>query len=201
MSAKAVLTGSSGDPRIHLEAPIDSRPPDRRGVWVGIVIAAAVVILVASVLALGLLTARVTTSLPTPIATALSLNVSRDSIGTDSVVSACSAAACNFYNFSVVYAHSNLQLGELVFGVYSPEKTVTIIQGGLVIVGPSGALLGSITMNGGGWTPKGAGNTNLQDRDAVVLYTSRPSPHDLAGYYLVAIGQSSYSSTVSFPIV
>jgi len=207
LGGKAVPTGSDGDPRIRLDAPTERRRPDRRVVWVSIVMVAVVIILGVAIGVSGIFTQRVGTQLPITMASALNLSASRDSTGTDSTFSACSAVTCNFYNFSVLHAHSNLPFGDLFFEIQNPGRDIAIIEGGLAIAGSSGVLLGSFNSGFNGhnnesgsdwWTPSSASSTNLVVGDTIVVYTSGSSPLDLTGYYLGVIGDGGYSSAVTF---
>jgi hypothetical protein len=142
---------------------------------------------------------------PIPLVFALNLSASRDSTGVDSGLSACAAAACNFYNFTVLFAHSNLPLGDLLLQIRNPSGEVVTFHVGLVVIGPSGSLLGSSnftgTFTGGDWAPAGAAGTSLRDTDIFVFYTAGPSPQSLTGDTLLVIGQNAYGSEISFPYI
>ncbi len=207
MGSTGVPTGPGGDPRIRLDATAERRRPDRRWLWVSLILVGVVIILVVGIQASGILTVHVGTQIGIPIATALNLSVNRDSSGLDSVVSTCSVVACNFYNFSILQVHSNLPFGDMFFGIQNPERAYVTIEGGLVIVGSSGILLGSFDSGFNGhdnesgsdwWTPSSASDTNLVRGDTMVVYTSGSSPLDLSGYQLIIIGAGVYSSAVAF---
>lgn len=134
-----------------------------------------------------------TASLP-PLEGALALGIPQEEISQSSLLTACSAAPCNFYNLSVQETSRNLQLHDLFLEIVAANGATIQPAGGLVVINPTGGILGQAGF-GGSWTS--GGTVPVTSSLTFVVYTSGAAPTSLSGDYLQFNGVSAYSGMVT----
>jgi FlaG/FlaF family flagellin (archaellin) len=179
------------------------RPPlrhSRRGVDVNVatVLLVAMVVVLAAVLFILVRGYISSSSTNEPLGSALAIGGPVDSTGKFSGIAACSATACNFYNFTVQSASSSLELHDLAFDVFAATGTAFEPTGGIAAISLNGAVTGLYSFSGGAWTS--GGTADSLDHVELALYTSGASPQSLSDDQLHVIGVAAYSGSITLPI-
>jgi hypothetical protein len=172
----------------------------RRGVDVNVatVLLVAMVVVLAAVLFILVRGYIGSSASSVPLGSALAVGAPADSTGEYAAIAACSASACNFYNFTIVSASSALQLHNLAFTLFTASASAFEPTGGIAAVNVAGSLVGLYSFSAGSWTT-GATIGSL-DHMSLVLYTSGPTPQSLADDTLHVNGVASYSGSISVTV-
>ena len=173
----------------------------RRGVDVNVavVLLVAMVVILAAVLFILVRGYIGSSASSPPLGSALAVGGPVDSTGTLSGIAACSAAACNFYNFTIQSASSPLQLHDLAFEVFTASGSALEPTGGIAAINLTGAVVGLFSFSGGAWSS--GGTIGSLDHMALALYTSGATPQSLSDDTLRVTGVAAYSGSISLSIV
>lgn len=147
-----------------------------------------------------------------PLSTALSLGSSVGASGMDSEIPACATTSCQFYNFSITAAATNLPWGDLYFGLRAPSGSIVLETGGVAITldgtvpaydsGSFDNTTGSVFL-GYAYVNPGLSTNVSQDVNVSTLYhicLFEVSGPPLTGDYLVATPVGQFLGPVEAPI-
>jgi flagellin-like protein len=152
----------------------------------------AITVVLAAVLYILISHYTAATSVNPSLESSLALSAPQESVSPDSVIAACSANPCNFYNISVQSAAAGMELKDLVFEIVAQNGSIYLPTGGVVIQNSAGAIVGKYTFPTG-WT---SGPTSpVTDLLTIVLYTSGNPAPSLSGEQLRVVGVNSYSGS------
>jgi hypothetical protein len=172
----------------------------RRGVDVNVatVLLVAITVVLAAVLFILVRGYLSSSSTNEPLGSALAIGGPVDSTGKFSEIAACSAKACNFYNFTIQSATNALELHDLAFDVFAANGSAFEPTGGIAAINLAGAVAGLFSFSGGAWTS--GGTVGGLDHVQLVLYTSGVTPQSLSGDTLRVLGVAAYSGSITLPI-
>jgi FlaG/FlaF family flagellin (archaellin) len=172
----------------------------RRGVDVNVatVLLVAITVVLAAVLFILVRGYISSGSTNEPLGSALAIGGPVDSTGKFSGIAACSATACNFYNFTIQSASDALELHDLSFDVFAANGSAFEPTGGIAAVNLAGAIVGLFSFSGGAWTSGGT-TANLNHIE-LALYTSGATPRSLSGDTLRVLGVAAYAGSITLPI-
>lgn len=172
----------------------------RRGVDVNVatVLLVAITVVLAAVLFIIVKGYLGSSSTNAPLGSALAVGGPVDSNGEFSGITACTATACDFYNFTIQSASAPLQLHDLAFSVVGGTGGAFQPTGGVAAINLNGGVAGLYSFSAGAWTS--GGTTGSLDHIVLVVYTSGGTPQSLSGDMLRVNGVAAYSGTISLPI-
>jgi flagellin-like protein len=160
---------------------------------VATILLVAITVVLAAVLYI-LVTRYTASSSPPPgLDTSLALGSPQEAVGGDSLIAACAATVCNFYNISVQSAASGLELHDLSFEIQGQNGSNLVPAGGIVVVSSTNRIVSQYGI-ASGWTAGSA--TVVSDVLTFVLYASGPTPQSLSGDELRVIGVSAFSGSI-----
>ncbi|MGC2288876.1 MAG: archaellin/type IV pilin N-terminal domain-containing protein [Thermoplasmata archaeon] len=134
---------------------------------------------------------------PPGLGTSLVLSDPQEAVSTSSLVGACAATPCNFYNITVQSAASGMELHDLSFEIQGQNGANLVPTGGIVVLNPANSLVGQYGF-ATGWTT--GSMVDVTDMLTIILYTSGASPQSLSGDTLRTIGVSAYSGSIDVHI-
>jgi flagellin-like protein len=177
--------------------PSSRRWRRRRSKGVSDIVATILLVAITVVLAavLYILVQRYTaSSSPAPgLSTSLALGTPQEEVSKDSLIAACAATTCNFYNISVQSAGKGMELQDLSFEIQAQNGSNFVLTGGIAVVNSTNHIISQYGF-ASGWT---AGDTTVvSDLLTIVLYTSGSTPQSLSGDELRVIGVSAFSGSI-----
>jgi hypothetical protein len=173
-----------------------ARSPQRRWLILSLLLVALVTIVLVVAIGELVLSNKVVNPNLSPLGSSLAFGRTSDSLGTDSKLIACATVPCSFHNFSVTTAATQLRIGYATFSITTSTGTQVFVRGGFAILAPGGNLVGTYNFSRNNWTPSSASTMSLLTGDALLVYSTGPSPQNLAGDRLVASGSGPYTGTV-----
>lgn len=131
------------------------------------------------------------------LGSALSLATPQEEVAKASLVAACSATPCNFYNMSVQSAAKGLELHDLAFEVQGQGGAPFSPTGGVVVLDQTGHVVSTY-----GFATGWATNSTMPVTDllTISLYTSGAAPQSLSGDTFIANGVYGFSGSVQVHI-
>jgi FlaG/FlaF family flagellin (archaellin) len=157
----------------------------------------SITVVLAAVLYLLVVHYTATSATAPGLAASLAVATPADAVGTSSLVAACTAAPCNFYNMSVQSAAKGLELHDLAFEIVGQNGSIFVPTGGIVVVNSQNSVVASYAFSVG-WA---SGNTTLvTDLLTIALYTSGAHPQSLSGDTARFVGVSAYSGSIDVHI-
>ncbi len=171
----------------------------RRGVSdiVATILAVAITVTIAALLYVFVL--HYTSSGPSApiLGTSLTLATPQEEVAKVSVLAACSATPCNFYNMSVQSAAKGMELQDLAFELESLNGSLFAPTGGVAVLNQAGGVVSTYAF-GTGWASNST--AHVTDLLAIDLYTSGASPQSLSGDTFVVDGLYAFSGSIQVHI-
>lgn len=176
-----------------------SRRGRRRGVSdiVATILLVAITVVLAALLYVFVLHYTSSGSSTPVLGSALSLATPQEEVAKSSVVAACSATPCNFYNMSVQSAAKGLELHNLAFEVEGQNGSRFAPTGGVVVLNQTAHIVSTY-----GFATGWATNSTMHVTDllTISLYTSGASPQSLSGDTFIVNGLSGFSGSIQVHI-
>jgi flagellin-like protein len=164
---------------------------------VAVILLVAITVVLAAVLYILILRYTSPGSSTPSLGTSLALSTPSEAVSTSSLIAACAASTCNFYNMSVASTTKGLELQFLNFEVEGPSGTIVVPTGGVAAVSAANVVVSQYGFNSG-WTARSTAAVTSQL--TFVLFTSGATPQSLSGDTLRVIGVSAYSGSVDVRI-